>query len=102
MRLSRALCLVALLTPLLYLVQAQIRVEVSLVNVGFSVRDEKGNLVTNLTQDDFEVTDDGVPQKIAFFARSTDVPLTLGLSMDVRGSQRECLKPHHTDLQTFV
>jgi Ca-activated chloride channel homolog len=102
MKLPRALCLAALLAPLLYLAQAQIRVEVSLVNVGFSVRDEKGNLVTNLTQDDVEVTDDGVPQKIAFFARSTDVPLTLGLIMDVSGSQREFLKPHHNDLQAFL
>ncbi|MEO8368505.1 MAG: VWA domain-containing protein [Candidatus Solibacter sp.] len=102
MKLPRAICLVAMLAPLLYFAQAQIRVEVSLVNVGFSVRDEKGNLVTNLTQDDFEVTDDGVPQKIAFFAKSTDVPLTLGLVMDVSGSQREFLKPHHNDLQTFL
>src|SRR3954465_3819457 len=102
MKLSRAICLLAIAAPLLYLAQAQIRVEVNLVNVGFSVRDEKGHLVTNLTQNDFEVAEDGVPQKIAFFARSTDVPLTLGLLMDVSGSQREFLKPHHNDLQAFL
>ena len=91
-------------TPLLCRAQAPapIRVEVSLVNVGFSVRDEKGNLVTNLTQDDFEITEDGVPQKISFFARSTDVPLTLGLIMDVSGSQQSFVKPHHNDLQAFL
>src|SRR6266568_1554430 len=82
--------------------QAPIRVEVSLVNVGFSVRDEKGNLVTNLAQDDFEITEDGVPQKISFFARSTDVPLTLGLIMDVSGSQQSFIKPHHAALQQFL
>ena len=76
--------------------------DVSLVNVGFSVRDDKGNLVTNLTQDDFEITEDGVPQKISFFARSTDVPLTLGLIMDVSGSQQSFVKPHHNDLQAFL
>lgn len=81
---------------------AQIRVEVSLVNVGFSVRDERGNLVTNLTQDDFEITEDGVPQKISFFARSTDVPLTLGLIMDMSGSQHSFVKPHLKDLQEFL
>ena len=66
------------------------------------MRDEKGNLVTNLTQDDFEITEDGVPQKISFFARSTDVPLTLGLIMDVSGSQQSFVKPHHNDLQAFL
>jgi Ca-activated chloride channel family protein len=82
--------------------QAPIRVDVSLVNVAFSVRDSRGNLVTDLTQDDFEVAEDGVPQKISFFARSTDVPLNLGLIMDVSGSQESFVKPHHKDLETFL
>jgi len=82
--------------------QQTIRVDVHLVNVGFSVRDANGHLVTNLTQDDFEVSEDGVPQKISFFARSTDVPLKLGLLMDVSGSQDSFVKPHIKDLQTFL
>jgi Ca-activated chloride channel family protein len=90
-----------LMLPLLF-AQAPIRVDVSLVNVGFSVRDDRGNLVTNLTQDDIEITEDGVPQKISFFARSTDVPLNLGLIMDVSGSQQSFIKPHHKDLQAFL
>jgi Ca-activated chloride channel family protein len=104
MKLPLAVCLAALAVPLVCPAQAPapIRVEVSLVNVGFSVRDQKGNLVTNLTQDDFEITEDGVPQKISFFARSTDVPLTLGLIMDVSGSQQSFVKPHHNDLQAFL
>jgi Ca-activated chloride channel family protein len=104
MKLPLLVCLAALASPLLCRGQgpAQIRVDVSLVNVGFSVRDDKGNLVTNLTQDDFEITEDGVPQKISFFARSTDVPLTLGLIMDVSGSQQSFVKPHHNDLQAFL
>jgi len=79
-----------------------IRVDVSLVNVGFSVRDAAGKLVTDLTQDDVEITEDGVPQRIAFFARSTDVPLNLGLVMDVSGSQQSFIKPHMKDLQSFL
>src|SRR4249919_1979691 len=104
MKLLVVVCLAALSAPLLCRPQApvQIRVDVSLVNVGFSVRDPKGNLVTNLTQDDFEITEDGVPQKVSFFARSTDVPLTLGLIMDVSGSQQSFIKPHHNDLQAFL
>jgi len=104
MKLSLVVCLAALALPLVCPAQAPapIRVEVSLVNVGFSVRDQKGNLVTNLTQDDFEITEDGVPQKISFFARSIDIPLTLGLIMDVSGSQQSFIKPHHNDLQSFL
>ena len=104
MKLPLLVCLAALALPLVCPAQAPapIRVEVSLVNVGFSVRDQKGNLVTNLTQDDFEITEDGVPQKISFFARSIDVPLTLGLIMDVSGSQQSFIKPHHNDLQAFL
>jgi Ca-activated chloride channel family protein len=101
MRLPRffpSLCLLAGLLP----AQQPIRVDVHLVNVGFSVRDAQGNLVTHLTQDDFDVSEDGVPQKIAFFARSTEVPLKLGLLMDVSGSQASFVKPHSKDLQTFL
>jgi Ca-activated chloride channel family protein len=94
--------LLALLLAPLLLAQAPIRVDVSLVNVGFSVRDADGVLVTNLSQDDFEILEDGVPQRIAFFARSEDVPLNLGLIMDVSGSQQSFIKPHHKDIQQFL
>jgi Ca-activated chloride channel family protein len=84
------------------LAQVQFRADVHLINVGFSVRDAQGKLVTDLTQDDFEVLEDGVPQKIAFFARSQDVPLSLGLVMDVSGSQHTFVNAHANDLQTFL
>jgi hypothetical protein len=79
-----------------------IRVDVRLVNVTFSVRDAHGTLVTNLTKDDFEVLDDGVPQTISFFARSADLPLTLGLIVDMSGSQEHFMKQHRHDLQEFL
>jgi VWFA-related protein len=92
----------SLLIVSMALAQAPIRVEVSLVNVGFSVRDERGVLVTDLKQDDFEILEDGVQQHISFFAKSLDVPLTLGLLMDVSGSQQAFIKPHLKDLQAFL
>ncbi|HEY6390329.1 MAG TPA: VWA domain-containing protein [Bryobacteraceae bacterium] len=82
--------------------QEPIRVNVKLINVGFSVRDSLGKLVMNLNQDDFEVFEDGAPQKIAFFAKSTDVPLNLGLLVDMSGSQEPFMKRHHKDLETFL
>ena len=86
----------------LCIAQAPIRVDVHLVNVSFAVRDSHGALVPNLKRDDFDVYEDGVPQKIAFFARSTDLPLTLGLIVDMSGSQEHFVKQHHHDLEKFL
>lgn len=82
--------------------RAPIRVDVSLVNVAFTVRNAQGALESNFGVDDFEVFEEGAQQKIAFFGRSSDVPLTLGVVVDVSGSQEHFMKPHHKDLETFL
>jgi VWFA-related protein len=66
---------------------ATIKVDVSLVNVLFSVRDKRGGLVGNLEQKDFTVFEDGKPQEIRSFSRETALPLTIGLLVDVSVSQ---------------
>ena len=81
--------------------QEPIRVKVNLVSVAFVARDANGALVNNLTQDDVEVLEDAIPQKIAFFSRSADVPLTLGLVVDASGSQDHFSKQHKNDLEVF-
>ena len=82
--------------------QEPIHVAVNLANVAFSVRDGRGALVDGLSKEDVEVYEDAVPQKISFFARSTDVPLTLGLIVDVSGSQDHFSKQHEYDLGVFL
>jgi Ca-activated chloride channel homolog len=82
--------------------QESIRVDVNLVTVAFSARDANGSLVDNLTRDDFDVFEDNTPQKIAYFARSVDVPLTLGLIVDASGSQEHFTKKHERDLEVFL
>lgn len=81
--------------------EAQIQVKVNLVNVAFVARDERGALVDNLTKEDVEVFEDAVPQKISYFAKSADVPLTLGLAVDASGSQDHFSKQHQKDLEVF-
>jgi Ca-activated chloride channel homolog len=81
--------------------QEPIRVKVNLVSVAFVARDANGALVNNLTQDDVEVLEDAIPQKVAFFSRSADVPLTLGLVVDASGSQDHFSKQHQNDLEVF-
>jgi Ca-activated chloride channel family protein len=78
------------------------RAEVNMVNITAVVRSADGKLVRNLTQDDFEVIEDGIPQTIRFFARETELPLSLGLIIDVSGSQDKFLKQHNHDVETFL
>jgi Ca-activated chloride channel homolog len=80
----------------------RLRVDVNLVNIAFSVHDAGGLRAADLNKDDFEVLEDGVPQKISFFARSADVPLSLALIGDVSGSQEHFLKRHRHDLEIFL
>jgi len=82
--------------------QAPIKVDVNLVNVAFTALDQQGNLVEDLKREDIEVLEDAVPQKVEFFAKSTDLPLTLALIVDVSGSQDPFGKKHKEDLQVFL
>ncbi len=82
--------------------QKPIRVDVNLVNVAFAARDVNGALLSDLTKGDVELNEDTVPQKIEFFTKSTDLPLTLALIMDVSGSQEHFEKKHEKDLEVFL
>ena len=72
--------------------QQPIKVDVNLVNVAFTARDSQGKLVESLKREDVELREDAVPQKIEFFARSTDLPLTLAPTRS-RGSNRSGVSP---------
>jgi Ca-activated chloride channel family protein len=70
------------------------RSRVDLVNVGVTVTERKGGgLVTDLTQDDFEIYEDGKKQTIRYFAAggagAAGPPMHLGLMLDVSGSMGE-------------
>jgi VWFA-related protein len=64
-----------------------IKVDVDVVNVYCSVRNKQNGIISNLTKDDFDLYEDGTKQTIKYFTRETDMPLTLGLLVDVSGSQ---------------
>lgn len=70
---------------------APIQVDVNLVNLLVSVHDKHGGLVNTLNQGDFEVSEDGKPQTIKYFTRETDLPLTIGLLVDVSKSQENLI-----------
>ena len=65
--------------------------DVKVVNVLATVRNKSGAVAGNLNQEDFALSEDRRPQTIRYFARESDLPLTLGLLVDTSGSQRRVL-----------
>ena len=59
-----------------------IRVQTNLVNILVSVIDANGEPVPDLTQDAFDLSEEGVPQKIERFEAQTNRPLDLALMVD--------------------
>jgi VWFA-related protein len=68
-----------------------IKTEVNLVNLFATVRDKNKHIVTNLTENDFKITEDSQDQKIAFFSKEMALPITLGLLLDTSGSEQNML-----------
>jgi VWFA-related protein len=67
------------------------RKNVNVVNVFFNVKDKHGALIPNLTQDNFEILENGKPQTIKYFSSESDQPLTLGILIDSSGSMQRML-----------
>ena len=78
------------------------KTETHLVDFTISVHDAQGGLMQGLTQQDFRVVEDGVPQQIRFFAHDTQLPLSIGLIIDASGSQEAFVKAHERDVEKFV
>ena len=76
--------------------------DVKVVNVLATVRNGKGEIVRSLTKDDFAIEEDAQPQTIRYFSRETDLPLTLGLLVDVSGSQRRVLDEERRASYAFL
>src|SRR3984893_11223656 len=77
-------------------------VKVKVVNVLATVRDKHGNIVNSLTKDDFTLTEDGRAQTLKYFARETDLPLTVALLIDTSMSQRRVLSEERDASESFL
>ena len=67
-----------------------------------TVRDKKGQIVSNLKQDDFTLTEDGKPQAIKSFTSPINQPLRLGLLIDTSRSQSNALEGERSASGKFV
>ncbi|MGA9800920.1 MAG: VWA domain-containing protein [Terriglobales bacterium] len=77
-------------------------VKVKVVNVLATVRDKHGKIVNGLNKDDFTLVEDGRPQTLKYFARETDLPLTLGMLVDTSMSQRRVLNEERDASESFL
>ena len=78
-----------------------IRVDVDLVNITFSVRDKRGALLPTLTKDDIDVYEDGRKQTVRSFSKEGDLPLTIGLLIDVSPSQERLIETERRAAAAF-
>lgn len=53
-------------------------INANVVTLLATVHDRSGRIVNNLRPDDFVLEEDGKPQKIRYFSRESDLPLTIG------------------------
>jgi VWFA-related protein len=67
------------------------KVNVNVVNLYFNVKDKHGGLIADLKKEDFQVSEEGAPQKIKYFNADSEQPLTLGILIDCSGSQSRVL-----------
>jgi VWFA-related protein len=77
-------------------------VDVKVVTLPVTVRDKKGQVVTNLTKDDFTLLEDNKPQTIKYFNLDTNLPLTLGLLVDTSMSMRNAFDQEKAASKTFL
>lgn len=68
-----------------------IRVQVQLVNLFATIRDNKRRPVADLTREEVRVFEEGQPQEIEFFRLENELPLTIGLLIDTSASEQHTL-----------
>ena len=79
----------------------RISVDVALVVLHATVIDRQGGFVSDLSPQDFEVYENGVPQRIQLFT-SEDIPVTVGLVVDHSTTMRPKLAEVSAAARTFV
>jgi len=99
-RLGLVLLVAALLT--LPIVAAQLKVDVALVNVVATITDDAGQYVSDLTEDDLIVEEDGQPQKIAHFSQSNELPVSMGILLDTSGSMVRKIGTATSAVEKFI
>jgi Ca-activated chloride channel family protein len=82
--------------------ESTFRVNVRLVNVFTTVTDSRGAPVADLTKDDFQLLEDGIPQTIKVFEKESAIPLSIALAIDTSPSTLRDFKLEISSAHRFV
>jgi VWFA-related protein len=82
--------------------EATFSTDVKVVNILATVRAKSGQLITDLTKDDFALLENKRPEDIRYFSRESDLPLTIGLLVDTSLSQTKVLEAERAASFDFV
>ena len=80
----------------------RIVLDVTRVNMLFTVSDKKGRFVTDLSRNDFQVVENKKPQNILEFTAETDLPLRLAILIDTSNSIRDRFRFQQEAATDFV
>ena len=82
--------------------QQTLQSQTTIVNVFVTARDKHNAIIPDLTQSDFKVYEDGVEQKVAYFTKEVDMPLSFGIMMDTSGSMYNILSAEKDAASDFI
>jgi VWFA-related protein len=80
----------------------RIQVDVTRVNMLFTVTDKKGRFVTDLTRNDFEILENKKQQTIQEFNAESNLPLRLGVLVDTSNSIRDRFRFEQEAASDFI
>jgi Ca-activated chloride channel family protein len=81
---------------------SRITLDVTRVNMLFTVSDKKGRFVTNLAKEDFEISEAKKPQTILEFTAESDLPLRIAILIDTSNSIRDRFRFQQEAATDFV
>src|SRR5271168_5209168 len=82
--------------------KTRITLDVTRVQLLFTVSDKRGRFITNLAKEDFEVFEAKKPQPIVEFTAETDLPLRLAILVDTSNSIRDRFRFQQEAATAFV
>ncbi|HUK54933.1 MAG TPA: VWA domain-containing protein [Candidatus Binatia bacterium] len=81
--------------------QQPFKVQVNLINLFVTVRDKHNAILGDLGKSDFRIFEDGQEQKIEFFNKELNLPLTMAILVDTSGSMQRMLPAEQETASRF-
>ena len=82
--------------------QQPFKVQVSLINLFVTVRDKHNAIIGDLAKNDFHIFEDGQEQKVEFFSKELNLPLTMAILVDTSGSMQRMLPAEQEAAGSFL